>query len=334
MTSAPPSGSVVRRALTAVADYGILAFLIALALYFDHATGGRFHQADNLHNISLQVAINAILAVGMTFVIITGGIDLSVGSVVGFTGIVASNTLMNGLTIGGHTLISPSAGPGIAITFAVAIALGALIGWFNGACITRLGVPPFIATLAMFTAARGLGYVYTNAVPVGNLPASLTWWGGVPMVFIAAGFVIIGEITLRKTRFGRHVYAVGGNEEAARLSGVSVARTKTMVYVMVSALAGLAGILQAARLGSGDPDAGNLFELNAIAAVVLGGTSLLGGRGRVVGTLLGVLVIGVLNNGLQQIGVSSYWQLVAKGAVILAAVVLDQGKARVLGVRG
>ncbi|HEY3413683.1 MAG TPA: ABC transporter permease [Armatimonadota bacterium] len=331
MTVSKPSGRVLRGAVSAAAGYGILLFLIVLALYFDNATGGRFHQADNLHNIGLQVSINAILAVGMTFVIITGGIDLSVGSVVGFTGIVAANTMMNGIAFGGHTLLGPPAETaGVFLAFGVALLLGSAIGVFDGWCITRLNVPPFIATLAMFTAARGLGYVYTNAVPVGNLPPRLTWWGGAPMVFIAIALVIVGEIVLRRTRFGRHVYAVGGNEEAARLSGIPVARTKTLVYVLVSALAGLAGVLQAARLGSGDPDAGSLFELNAIAAVVLGGTSLMGGRGRVVGTLLGVLVIGVLNNGLQQIGVSSYWQLVAKGAVILAAVVLDQAKDRLV----
>ncbi|HEY3266398.1 MAG TPA: ABC transporter permease [Armatimonadota bacterium] len=317
------------RALRALLDYGILLFLAALVLYFDLATQGRFHRADNLHNIGLQVAINGILAVGMTLVIISGGIDLSVGSVVAFVGIFATNTLMNGLAFGGHVWMHAlPVGPGIALAFGLALALGAFIGLVGGTVITRLNVPPFIMTLALYTAIRGMAYVYTNAVPVGDLPDRFTWWGGAPMVIIAVIAFAVGEFTLRRTRFGRYVYAVGGNEEASRLSGVRVAAVKTWVYVMMGTLGGLCGVLQAARIGSGDPEAGAGFELNAIAAVVLGGASLMGGRGTALGTLVGVLVIGVLNNGLQQVGVSPYWQLVIKGLVILLAVVLDQIKAR------
>lgn len=321
--------SASRRVLRVLADYGILLFLILLALYFNHATHGLFGQPENLRNIGLQVAVNAVLAVGMTYVIITAGIDLSVGSVLGFVGIVVANTLMNGFVFAGHTYMAPLAlGPGIVLAFVIAIVLGGLVGAFNGFFVTKWNVPPFIVTLAMFTAARGLAEVYTNAEPIGPLPAAFDVWGGTRMIIIALVIVVIGDLVLRRTKFGRYVYAVGGNEEAARLSGVPVKQTLMKVYILMGVLAGLAGLLQAARLGSGDPEAGILFELNAIAAVVLGGTSLFGGRGTVVGTLIGVLVIGVLDNGLQQVGVSPYWQQVAKGAVILAAVVLDQVKDR------
>jgi ribose/xylose/arabinose/galactoside ABC-type transport system permease subunit len=244
-----------------LADYGILVFLVALAAYFNHATHGLFGQPDNLRNIGLQVGINAILAVGMTYVIITAGIDLSVGSVLGFVGIVVANTLANGFVFAGHTYMEPlSIVPGIALAFVIAIVLGGLVGAFNGFFITRWNVPPFIATLAMFTAARGLAEVYTNAAPVGPLPAAFNVWGGPVMIYIALGIVIIGSIVLRRTRFGRYVYAVGGNEEAARLSGVPVKQTLMKVYILMGVLAGLAGLLQAARLGSGDPEAGILFE--------------------------------------------------------------------------
>lgn len=324
-----PGAPFSRRLVRALADYGILLFLIVLVVYFNHATHGLFGQPANLRNIGLQVAVNAILSVGMTYVIITAGIDLSVGSVVGFVGIVVANTLMNGFVFAGHTYMAPLAlMPGIALVFLVAIVLGGLIGAFNGLFVTKWNVPPFIVTLAMFTAARGLANVYTNAEPIGPLPDAFNVWGGPRMIFIALIIVIVGDLFLRRSRFGRFVYAVGGNEEAARLSGIPVKKVLMQVYILMGVLAGLAGLLQSARLGSGDPQAGILFELNAIAAVVLGGTSLFGGRGTVVGTLIGVLVIGVLETGLQLIGVPTYWQQVAKGAVILAAVVLDQVKER------
>ncbi len=200
--------------------------------------------------------------------------------------------------------------------------------------ITRFRIAPFVATLAMMTIARGLAYVYTDGRPVSPLPREVGDFGAsdvslvvlqIPsLVLIALLVVLVGHILLSRTNFGRHVYAIGGNEEAARLSGINVSRVRLKVYTLCGLLAGLSGMLLAARLASGDPKSGMMFELNAIAAVVLGGTSLMGGRGTVIGSLLGALVIGVLDNGLILLNVSAFYQMVAKGFVILAAVILDR----------
>ncbi|MCL6520423.1 MAG: ABC transporter permease [Armatimonadetes bacterium] len=314
-------------------QYGIVIFLILLSIYFAYATDGIFLSARNIENVSRQIAINTILAVGLTFVIISGGIDLSVGSVLALAGVISMKVLCDGLVIGQSTVIHPlSTEYAIILSAVIALLVGAIAGAFNGLVITIFRVAPFVATLGMMTIARGLAYVYTDGRPVSPLPRSVREFGastiphtGIPtLVFIALLVVALGHLMLARMKFGRHVYAIGGNEEAARLSGINVAQSKLKIYVLCGMLAGLGGMLLATRLASGDPKSGTMFELNAIAAAVLGGTSLMGGRGTVLGTLIGALVIGVLDNGLILLGVSAFYQMVAKGFVILGAVILDQ----------
>ena len=271
-------------------------------------------------NVLRQVSINALIAFGMTFVILTGGIDLSVGSILALTGAVTAGLLASGMD------------PILAML--IGLILGAVLGAINGIIISKGNVAPFIATLATMTIYRGLTLVYTEGRPISGLGDSVSfqmigkgYFLGipVPVVTMAVAFGVLYFI-LKKTTFGRRVYAVGGNEEASRLSGIKVGRIKIYVYALTGALAALASLIFTSRLNSAQPTAGNMFELDAIAAVVLGGTSLTGGRGWIVGTLIGALIIGVLNNGLNLIGVSSFFQQVVKGAVILLAVLIDRKK--------
>ena len=267
-----------------------------------------------------QVSINALIAFGMTFVILTGGIDLSVGSILALTGAVTAGLMASGMD------------PILAMF--LGLLLGAILGAINGVIIAKGKVAPFIATFATMTIYRGLTLVYTEGKPISGLGDSQAfqllgkgYFFGipVPVITMAIAFAVLYFI-LKKTTFGRRVYAVGGNEEASRLSGISVDRIKIYVYSLTGALAALSALILTSRLNSAQPTAGNMFELDAIAAVVLGGTSLTGGRGWIVGTVIGALIIGVLNNGLNLIGVSSFFQQVVKGAVILIAVLLDRKK--------
>lgn len=279
-----------------------------------------FLTISNIFNVLRQVSISAIIAFGMTFVILTGGIDLSVGSTLALTGAVAASLLAGGT--------DPI------VSMGVALILGLVLGAFNGLIITKGKVAPFIATLATMTIYRGLTLVYTNGKPISGLGdhASFQLFGkgyflGVPIPVITTivSFAILAFI-LHKTTFGRRVYAVGGNEEAAKLSGINADRVKIAVYAISGFLAALSALILTSRLNSAQPTAGESYELDAIAAVVLGGTSLNGGKGWIFGTLIGALIIGVLNNGMNLIGVSSFWQQVVKGIVILLAVLLDRKK--------
>lgn len=328
---------IAQRTAKAASSYGILGFLILLAVFFQWSTGGTFLSVENGSNILRQTSINTIIAVGMTMVIITGGIDLSVGSILAIAGMLSMGVMMHGFSwppelryqeTGSEPLWSMSLGIPAAIL--VSLIVGAIAGLHNAIPITRLRVPPFIATLAMMTICRGVAYVYTDGYPIGNLPDTFTRpiQQGPILPIVALSTVAIGHIILTRTAFGRAVYAIGGNQEAARLSGVNVGRTKTYVYVICGVLCGIAGVLLSGRIGAGDPKSGTMFELNAIAAVVLGGTSLMGGVGTVLGTLLGALVIGSLEAGLILMGVSAFWQMIIKGYVILLAVILDQLKSR------
>jgi putative xylitol transport system permease protein len=308
-----------RDLIGATRRWGLVGAFFLFFTFLAFATpSGTFLSGRNLVFVLLQISVNTILASGMTMVILSKGIDLSVGSVVALSGVVGADLVAQGWPV--------------PLAAAAAIGLGALVGLVNGASIVYLRVAPFIATLAMMTAARGLAYLYTDGVSVGNLPESFTVWGSgrigpVPVPVIVAAVVVAGTaILLGRTVFGRRLYALGGNEEAARLAGVRVGRAKILIYTLMGALAALGGILLAARLGAGDPKAGQLFELTAIAAVVVGGTSLAGGRGGVWGTVLGALIIGVLDNGLVLMDVSAFWQMVVKGLVILGAVALDRGR--------
>ncbi|MEK4406416.1 ribose ABC transporter permease [Sporosarcina sp. FSL K6-6792] len=294
---------------------GLLLIVIIISIMSPN-----FLTLNNLLNVLRQVSINALIAFGMTFVILTGGIDLSVGSILALTGAVTAGLMSGGM----DPLLAMFLG----------LLLGAVLGAINGVIIAKGKVAPFIATLATMTIYRGLTLVYTEGKPISGLGDSQAfqllgkgYFFGipVPVITMAITFGILYFI-LKKTTFGRRVYAVGGNEEASRLSGISVDRIKIYVYALTGMLAALAALILTSRLNSAQPTAGNMFELDAIAAVVLGGTSLTGGRGWIVGTLIGALIIGVLNNGLNLIGVSSFFQQVVKGAVILVAVLLDRKK--------
>lgn len=330
----------------------LLVFLLVLCLFFQVMTGramnpdggffgwllgGTFITVQNFSNVLRQVSVNTIIAVGMTIVIISGGIDLSVGAILALAGVLSTAIIMRGFPppfpYPADVAMSASWPLVASVPVAAVVAglVGGLCGAHNAIPIVKLRVPPFIATLAMFSIARGFAYIYMGGGQVGNLPKAFTSAVGDSylMPLIALLTVIFGYLLLSHTRFGRAVYAIGGNEQAARLSGINVARVKFWVYVICGVLAGIAGLLLAGRIGAGDPKSGMSYELNAIAAVVLGGTSLMGGVGTIPGTLLGAVIIGSLETGLGLMGINWFVQMVVKGYVILMAVVLDQVKKRV-----
>jgi ribose transport system permease protein len=271
--------------------------------------------------------VNLCLSIGMTMIIIAGGIDLSVGSVMALSAAVAASGLTRGLTLTPLDAVLDFTPVGAVV---IGVTVGAILGAINGLVITRLKLPPFVATLGMLSIARGLTRLWTGGFPITDLGPEFGYLGvgrpwGMPMpAWIAGGLALIFALGMQFTPLGRHLYAVGGSERAAALSGLNVRRIKTTVYLLGGALAGVAGLLNSARLNAAEPNAGISYELDSIAAVVIGGTSLSGGRGSILGTVLGCLIIGVLNNGLVLLGVSSDWQLVVKGAVILAAVAVDR----------
>ena len=300
----------------------LFVLCIALTIMTD-----KFFTADNGLNVLRQTAVNICIATGMTLVVLTAGIDLSVGSVLALCGAITAGVLKNGIAIPSMDLFI-----GFTILGAVlaGILVGALLGWFNGFTVTKFKVPPFVATLAMLTIARGLTMLYTKGQPVSNLNTDFAvigtgWWLGIPVpVWIAALVVLLAVFITQKTKLGRYIYAIGGNETAAKFSGINITRVKITVYALAGALAGIGGIIVTSRLDSAQPNAGMGYELDAIAAVVIGGTSLSGGKGSVWGTVMGAIIIGVLNNGLVLLNVSPFWQQVVKGAVILLAVIIDK----------
>ncbi len=274
-----------------------------------------FLTASNLVNVVQQTAVNAIIAVGMTFVIVSAGIDLSVGSIVAFSGVILASCLQAGLPI--------------PLAIAAGLAAGAACGLVNGVLITWGRLPPFIATLGMMSVARGAALVFTQGRPISGFDGSFRFlatgellWVPVPVWIM--GLVYLGShLLLSRTRFGRYTYAIGGNEEAAKLSGVAVRFHKSMIYAFSGLTAGIAAIVLTARLNSAQPIAGFMYELDAIAAAVIGGTSLMGGEGSLGGTLIGALIMGVLRNGLNLLGVSSFLQQIVIGSVIITAVLVD-----------
>ena len=305
-------GPAVRRAALRYALVIILAlFIIVLAI-----SNRSFLTVSNLNVILIQVAANALLATGATFVILTGGIDLSVGSVVGLSGVVAA-------------LFAQNDG---ALTCAEAVALGMLaggaIGAFNGLLVAVAKVPPFVATLGNMTVASGLAFVFSDGQPISGLSDQFLALSGtihglsIP-VAVMITVVAVSWLVLARTRFGMHVYAVGGNAHAARVAGVNLRTTRFAVYTVSGVLAGIAGVLLAARATAGIAGSGTGYELNAIAAAVIGGISLAGGRGSLIGTVFGFLIIGVLDNGLNIVNVSPFYQLIVKGLIIIGAVFVD-----------
>lgn len=300
----------------------LAVMVVALSLLSD-----KFLTTDNGLNILRQISVNLCLSIGMTLVIVSGGIDLSIGAVLALAGAVAAGLLRDGLVLAplGVKLQFTATGAVVA-----GVVVGAVLGWGNGLAVTRLRLPSFVATLGMLSIARGLTMLWTGGFPVTGLGDAFGFIGtgtvlGLPMpVWISGGLVAAFTIVMRDSILGRQIYAVGGNEFAARFSGLRIERIRLAVYTLAGALAGVAGLIVTARLDSAQPNAGLGYELDSIAAVVIGGASLSGGRGTILGTVLGCLIIGVLNNGLFLLNVSPFWQQVIKGVVILLAVALDR----------
>jgi ribose/xylose/arabinose/galactoside ABC-type transport system permease subunit len=321
-----------------------LLFLFVLIIIFSVATEGRFLNPLNVFNVLRQVSITGMIAIGMTFVILTGGIDLSVGSIVALAGMAAAiafkGTNQNTLSLE----TTDAVGLGVGGAAIAAMLVGVLCGFIQGAAITRLGIPAFIVTLGGLTIWRGLTLILSDGGPISGFTNDYRYWGnglielpwltelvqsrvpvGIPIpVIIFLLFAVLAYIVLRYTRYGRHVYAVGGNPEAARLSGLNVKMITLSVYIIVGFFAGLGGFVLSARLNSSEAVAGIGYELDVIAAVVIGGTSLFGGEGNVLGTVIGALLIGVLVNGLVMLNVSSYVQQIIIGLIIILAVAFDR----------
>ncbi|MGY3900886.1 ribose ABC transporter permease [Aeromonas lusitana] len=300
-----------------IENKSLIALLVLIAVV--SFLSPNFFTADNLLNILRQTSVNAIIAVGMTLVILTGGIDLSVGSVLALCGALAASMVAMDLPI--------------AVVVPLTLGAGALLGSISGLIIAKGKVQAFIATLVTMTALRGVTMVYTEGRPISTGFSDgadhFAWLGtgylfGLPApIWLMAIVFLLAWFMLNHTRLGRYIYALGGNESATRLSGINVDRVKLAVYGLCGMLSALAGLIVTSRLSSAQPTAGMGYELDAIAAVVLGGTSLMGGKGRIMGTLIGALIIGFLNNALNLLDVSSYYQMIAKASVILLAVMID-----------
>ena len=300
-------------------QFGTLIGLIILCIVLWILTP-HFLTITNILNITQQTSINAVIAVGMTFVIITAGIDLSVGSIMAFAGVVLAGALNAGLPM--------------PVAILIGLGVGMLCGVVNGLLITYGGLPPFISTLGMMSVARGGALLYTDGRPISGFSEGFRFLAlgeilSIPVpVIIMILVYIIAHFLLTRTRFGRYTYAIGGNEEAAMLSGINIRFYKTAIYGFCGMLSGMAAIILTARLNSAQPIAGIMYELDAIAAAVIGGTSLMGGEGRITGTLIGALIMGVLRNGLNLLGVSSFVQQTVIGSVIIIAVLVDMALKR------
>jgi inositol transport system permease protein len=314
-----------------LSKYGIFLIFILMVLAASILSPA-FVSSTNLINIVRQMSVVGLIALGVTGVIVSAGIDLSSGSVVGMSAVVAASlaqapdnpaAFYRGLHV---PLIVP---------VLAACAVGALVGFINGTLVAKTRIPPFIATLGTYTSIRGLGLLYTGGRPISDLTDDYNFIGqgdvlGVPVpIIILVVMAVVTHILYAHTKFGKYIYAIGGNEQAARVSGIDASKYKMLIYVYASFLAGLAGLVVSSRIGSGQPGLGVGYELDAIAAAVIGGTSLsAGGIGTVAGTIIGALIIGVLNNILDLMNVSAYWQQIIKGCIIVGAVIIDQLKQR------
>jgi ribose transport system permease protein len=305
---------MARAGLSSARQFGTLIGLFVLSAVL-WALTPHFLTVSNLINVAQQTSINAIVAVGMTFVILSGGIDLSVGSIVALSGVVLGTLLGQGHPAG--------------VAIAAGLATGLSCGLVNGALVSWGRLPPFIVTLGMMSVARGTALVFTEGRPVSGFDAGFrtlatgtVGFVSVPVILMVAMYVV-GHVLLTRTTFGRYVYAIGGTEEATRLAGVPVGLHKALVYGVCGLMSAVAAIILTARLDSAQPIAGMMYELDAIAATVIGGTSLMGGEGTLAGTLVGALIMGVLRNGLNLMGVSSFLQQIVIGAVIIGAVLVD-----------
>jgi len=323
-----------------VRKYAIVLIFIAMFVTMTFLTDA-FLQPRNLVNVVRQISVVGLIAIGVTMVIITTGIDLSSGSVLALAAVFAASLAKQP---GWHDAKYPGLVVPVIVPIVAALLIGLLCGAINGGLIARFKIPPFIATLGMMTHARGFALIYSNR-PVSGLTDRYNFIGqgeilkiipisgqpplGIPIPVIILAVVAIGaHILLNSTRFGRHIYAIGGNEQAALISGLNVGRIKIGVYTIAGLLSGLAGLVLSSRIGSGQPGLGVGYELDAIASAVIGGTSLSGGVGTIWGTIIGALIIGVLNNGLDLLNVSAYWQTIVKGTIIVVAVIVDERKNR------
>lgn len=298
-----------------IQTYMLIFIVMGLGIILSFISSN-FLTTTNLLNVLRQISINGILAIGMTIVCLTGGIDLSVGSIVAFSGIIAAGFLRD-------------KDYPIVLVLLIAILAGGLLGLYNGYFVAYRNAAPFVVTLSMMTIARGMTYVYSNGRPISNLPTKFLAIGkgsiaGIPVPTIILILVfVLASVMLTKLKFGRYVYAVGGNENAAMVSGINVKWIKMMVYVLSGIACGIAATILTARVSAGLPTAGESYELDAIAATVIGGTSLSGGRGRLWGTIVGAILLGIVNNGLDLLNVSSFYQQIVKGLIILGAILID-----------
>lgn len=305
-----------------------LGMCVLLAIF---SPNNSFLKPQNLINVVRQISVIGLLAVGVMLCIIALGIDLSLGSVLGFSAVVTASLVQQ---IGWKEALYPGFTAPAFIAVLAGLTIGGLAGVVNGSLIAAFQIPPFIATLGMMTIARGLAYIYSNGRPVSTLNDDFLFIGGgdilgVPVPIIVFGIVIVlAHIMLNFTRFGRHVYAIGGNETAARVSGVNLGRTKVLIYTFSGLMAGLGGAVLTARVQSATPALGMGYELDAIASAIIGGTSFAGGIGTVWGTVVGALIIGVMNNGLDLLNVSPFYQQVVKGLIIIVAIIIDERKNR------
>lgn len=303
-----------------IQTYMLIFIVIGLGLVLS-IISPNFLTTTNLLNVLRQISINGILAIGMTIVCLTGGIDLSVGSIVAFSGILAAGMLRD-------------KNYPIVLVLLIAIVIGGVLGLYNGYFVAYWNAAPFVVTLSMMTIARGMTYVYSSGRPISNLPTEFLALGkgsiaGIPVPTLILILVFaMASIMLTKLRFGRYIYAVGGNENAAMVSGINVKRIKMMVYVLSGISCGIAAIILTARVSAGLPTAGVSYELDAIAATVIGGTSLSGGRGRLWGTIVGAILLGIVNNGLDLMNVSSFYQQIVKGLIILGAILIDSKRSQ------
>lgn len=315
--------------LAFLSKYGIVIILLAMLVAFSLLSDG-FFTTRNIFNIIRQISFMGLIAIGVTMVIITGGIDLGSGSVLALAAVMATSLAQLPESA---TLKFPGLNVPILIPVLVALAIGAVTGIINGSLIAKFKIPPFIATLGMMTVARGFALIYSNK-PLSQLTPEYNFIGqgailGVPFpVIVLVVVAVAAHIMLNNTPFGRYIYALGGNEQAARISGINVDRVKIGVYTLAGLLSGLAGLVVSSRIGSGQPGQGVGIELDAIAAAVIGGTSLSGGIGTIWGTIVGALIIGVLDNGLILLNVDQYWITIVKGTIIVVAVIIDTRKNR------
>lgn len=300
--------------------YGILLIFIAMCIVMSMLSPA-FLKVRNLTIVVRQISIIAVVAMGVTMVIITGGIDLASGSVIALVSVMTAK------------FAHPNTYPVFVPVF-VGLAIGALTGFISGTIVAKGKIPPFIATLGMMTAARGAALLISDGKPIGDFSKEFEYIGGghfigIPVpILILIGVIIISHILLSSTKFGKYIYAIGGNENAAVVSGVNVDKYKILLFTYAGLLSALAGIIMTSRISSGQPGAGQGFELDAIASAVIGGTSLNGGIGTIPGTIIGALIIGVLNNGFDLLGINPYWQPIVKGAIIVGAVLIDERKNR------